>query len=55
MNCEGCNKDVGDLKALRAHRKVCEAYKAWNAPWAPTPPKVVQHTYEGRALPRLLA
>jgi len=54
MNCEGCNKEVGDIKSLRTHRKSCAKYAAWDAlftPIARIEPVVL--TYEGRTLPRL--
>ena len=54
MTCEGCNKDVGDIKSLKTHRKGCEKYKVWDAKFTPIvaiEPR--EHKYEGRVLPRL--
>ena len=56
MVCEGCGKEVGDIKALRTHRKSCAKYAAWNAPFAKRPrsdPPPPEHTYNSRTLPRL--
>ena len=56
MTCEGCGREVGDLKALKAHRKTCEKYKAWSAKAAsPTlSPPPAHHVYEGRVIPTIL-
>lgn len=55
MTCEGCDKEIGDLKALKGHRKTCDAYKKWSAraasPVHSLPPQ--SHTYEGRTLPTM--
>lgn len=56
MNCEGCDKSVGDLKALKAHRKVCDEYQAWNSRFTTAgSPLPAEHKYEGRVLPRMFA
>jgi hypothetical protein len=55
MTCEGCSREIGDLKALKAHRKHCDAYTAWSAR-AAAPIKHAEpssHTYEGRTLPTM--
>ena len=56
MTCEGCGREVGDLKALKAHRKTCEKYRTWSAKAAsPTlSPPPVHHVYEGRVIPTIL-
>jgi hypothetical protein len=55
MNCEGCEREIGDLKALKVHRKTCESYKSWSARTAspPSSPPPQSHTYEGRKLPTM--
>lgn len=57
MNCEGCSRDVGDLKALKTHRKSCESYKSWaaRAPSLTLSPPPEHHVYEGRKLPTMFA
>ena len=56
MHCEGCEKDVGDIKALKAHRKGCETYQAWNRRYTTAGQALpVEHKYEGRVLPRIFA
>lgn len=54
MRCEGCEKEVGDLKALKVHRKTCGKYAAWDAHSTPIEQvEPIALKYEGRALPRL--
>jgi hypothetical protein len=56
MNCEGCNREVGDIKSLRKHRDGCEKYGEWSARVSRVealPPQV--HVYEGRTVPTIFA
>jgi hypothetical protein len=57
MTCEGCSREIGDLKALKTHRKSCDAYASWSAR-AAAPIKHAEpqsHTYEGRKIPTMFA
>ena len=57
MNCEGCEREVGDLKTLKVHRKGCDEYKTWSARGAKPIPRIEpqSHVYEGREIPTRFA